>query len=664
MAISAWLRPPKHMLILFLGITVALTTGLGWLGWRMLRQDQALTNQRIQDRLLDAADLLAAALQGRLAATEETLSRLSALPVSELSVRAPRYADGLAEGAVIVVFGSTGADAHPGNRLLYYPVVPQPDEPPASVFSRGESLEFRQQDYYGAAEAFRRVARSRDSTTRAGGLLRLGRALRNANRLEPALAAFGDLALMQSTPVFGVPAELQGRYARLTVLDELGQDENVRREAESLHADLHAGRWRITRARYEFYAREVRRRLRFGAGANPPPPDQWRLATAAGVELLWLLWRSGDRDSLVAGRRTARVEGSPVFLIWRGTPDYLVGLVVSRRFLELAWLEQLAPLMARNEVDLALSDSDGELILTQFGGDASHEVIRTAVETGLPWTLHVASADPSAMLAELADRRRIMVLGMITFAMLIVLGAYAVTRAVSRELKVARLQSEFVAAVSHDFRTPLTSLRQLTELLSTGRVPSDQRRKEYYTVLQRECERLHRLVEGLLDFGRMEAGALEFEMESLNSAELVRAVVEEFRAERAGGDHEIALTIEDNQSTVQADGTALSRALWNLLDNAVKYSPDHRTVRVDVSHDGDLLAIRVHDRGVGIPRDLQGEIFKKFVRGDTAQVAGVKGTGIGLAMVRHIVEAHGGHITLESTPGAGSTFTIMLPAET
>ena len=185
-----------------------------------------------------------------------------------------------------------------------------------------------------------------------------------------------------------------------------------------------------------------------------------------------------------------------------------------------------------------------------------------------------------------------------------------------------------------------------------------------FVVPPRECERLHRLVEGLLDFGRMEAGALEFEMESLSPAELVRAVVEEFRAERAGGDHEIALTIEDNQSTVQADGTALSRALWNLLDNAIKYSPDHRTIRVDVSRDGDLLAIRVHDRGVGIPRDLQGEIFKKFVRGDTAQVAGVKGTGLGLTMVRHIVEAHGGDITLESTPGAGSRFTIMLPAET
>jgi signal transduction histidine kinase len=113
---------------------------------------------------------------------------------------------------------------------------------------------------------------------------------------------------------------------------------------------------------------------------------------------------------------------------------------------------------------------------------------------------------------------------------------------------------------------------------------------------------------------------------------------------------------------VKADGDALSQALWNLLDNAVKYSADKAVVRVEVEP-GAMVAIRVRDRGIGIPSSEKDRIFRKFVRGSGAQARGVKGTGIGLAMVKHIVDAHGGRIRVESEPGKGSTFTILLPSE-
>jgi signal transduction histidine kinase len=182
--------------------------------------------------------------------------------------------------------------------------------------------------------------------------------------------------------------------------------------------------------------------------------------------------------------------------------------------------------------------------------------------------------------------------------------------------------------------------------------------------MQRETDRLQRLVEGLLDFARMEAGALEFHRVPLVVGDLVREVVAQFREALAADGWTVELADElTGPVRVCADAEALSRALWNLLDNAAKYSPDHRTVWVTVRREDGAVAIAVRDRGLGIAPAERAAIFDKFVRGASAGRVGTKGTGIGLAMVRHIVRAHGGTVAVESEPGAGSTFTLRLPVE-
>jgi signal transduction histidine kinase len=231
----------------------------------------------------------------------------------------------------------------------------------------------------------------------------------------------------------------------------------------------------------------------------------------------------------------------------------------------------------------------------------------------------------------------------------------------SRELAVARLQSDFVSAVSHEFRTPLTSLTQFTEMLVENESLPAETRRRYYEAQARATSRLSRLVESLLDFSRMEAGARPYRLEPLDAAELANAVVEEFRLEVADQDFAIECDAPAG-AMVHADREALSQALWNLLDNAVKYSDPSRFVHVEVEH-GREIALRVRDRGPGIPASEWKQVFRKFARGSAARVGNVRGTGIGLAMVRHIVEAHGGRVTLDSEPGSGSTFTIVLPAK-
>lgn len=250
--------------------------------------------------------------------------------------------------------------------------------------------------------------------------------------------------------------------------------------------------------------------------------------------------------------------------------------------------------------------------------------------------------------------------------LLVILGSgYVVYRAISRELRVAQLQSDFVAAVSHEFRSPLTTLRTITELLAQSRISDESRRRQSYVFLDRETNRLHRLVEDLLDFGRMESGRKQYRVEPHDAFDLVRATVTDFteHAEAQGFSVKADLVTPEgaSASTIRVDEEAFRRAVRNLLDNAVKYSPVCRTVWVNATICDHRVLISVRDQGMGIDAEEKQAIFQKFVRGQAAKKAGIKGTGIGLAMVRQLSEAMGGEIRVQSEVGVGSTFTLVLP---
>jgi signal transduction histidine kinase len=250
--------------------------------------------------------------------------------------------------------------------------------------------------------------------------------------------------------------------------------------------------------------------------------------------------------------------------------------------------------------------------------------------------------------------------------LIVILSAgYVVHRAISRELRVAQLQADFVAAVSHEFRAPLTTLRTITELLAQNRIPNESRRQQSYVFLDHETTRLHRLVEDLLDFGRMESGRKQYRTESHDAFQLARATVADFTQQAEANGFSVEANLGSPESsvgaTVQVDEEAFRRALRNLLDNAMKYSPVCRTLWVNGAVEDHQVLISVRDQGMGIDTEEKQAIFQKFVRGTAAKTAGIKGTGIGLAMVQQIAEAMGGEIRLKSEVGVGSTFTLVLP---
>jgi two-component system phosphate regulon sensor histidine kinase PhoR len=200
----------------------------------------------------------------------------------------------------------------------------------------------------------------------------------------------------------------------------------------------------------------------------------------------------------------------------------------------------------------------------------------------------------------------------------------------------------------------------ITELLEEGNSPED-RLRLYYRTLGKESRRLRGMVESLLDFARMEAGRQIYRLDDVDIAGLVQMVTAEFLEQAALNGQRISLEIPAGEHRTRADSEAMTRALWNLLDNAVKYSPESSIVRVSVKPEGDEMAIAIEDQGMGISNDEQSSVFHKFTRGAASRALNVKGTGIGLAMVDHIVKGHGGRVRLESEPGRGSRFTILLP---
>ena len=235
-------------------------------------------------------------------------------------------------------------------------------------------------------------------------------------------------------------------------------------------------------------------------------------------------------------------------------------------------------------------------------------------------------------------------------------------RSASRAVKLSQMKSDFVSNVSHELRTPLASIRVFAELLRLGRAPSPEKVREYGEYIEAEGRRLTRLIDNILDFARIEAGRKSYTFVNSDLHEVVAATLRTFEVHlRPSGFNVRFEPPAEPLPSIVLDPDAIGQALHNLLDNAVKYSGGMKEVAVHLGREDKDLVLVVQDHGIGIPREEQGRIFERFHRVSTGLVHEVKGSGLGLSIVRHIVQVHGGRITVESEPGRGSAFVIRLP---
>jgi signal transduction histidine kinase len=635
-----WSTTSRRLAAVFLIVLVPSAATLVWLGVQLLEQDQRLWADRDLERRETAADVIVRSMGQKLAAVDADLD----------AGRVP-------DGAVIARFGETLATVSPTSRVAWLPTMPGLPEANASVFADAEIAEFRRTGDRGRS-IYTSFLDASSPTVRAGALLRLARVHRTSGEITAAIQNYRALARFNAA-FDGTPADLVARRAICELLAQTGDSVSLAREAEAVRSDFLQGRWTLDRPRWVLVADEIERWT-----ARPLDVTREQRALAAALDWLWQqrYARSDDQRLPEAGRRSFRANDVSILAQWRPIGSDIRVLLIPPPLVH-RWARDVMPRELASADELVLADDSGAIVMGTRSEGMARLVTRLATETGLPWNVSVKAAVVPADMAELSSRRRLLWAGLGAIAILLSGGSYLLWRTVKRELAVARIQTEFVAAVSHEFRTPLTSLQHATQLLEEDDELPPARRQSLYAALGRSSERLRGLVESLLDFARMEEGRRPYDLRSLDPSSLVQSVVEEF--ERQAHTERTVITRDlapPGMLQCRADATAMRHALWNLLDNAVKYSPEPHVMRISVGSHRAGVSIAIADQGFGIPVREQKSVFRRFVRGSQTQQRGITGTGLGLAMVSHIVAAHRGRIELESEEGRGSTFTILLPS--
>ncbi|MDP1678214.1 MAG: ATP-binding protein [Bacteroidota bacterium] len=256
------------------------------------------------------------------------------------------------------------------------------------------------------------------------------------------------------------------------------------------------------------------------------------------------------------------------------------------------------------------------------------------------------------------NRNVLLIIGM---DIVLILGAWFVFRTISREMELIAMKSDFVSNVSHELRTPLSLIRMFAETLEMGRVKTEKKKKEYYTTIVHETDRLTRLINNILNFSRMESNTRRYNFRPVLLNKLISSVLTIYSYQLEKLSFTLQTELSDHLPEISVDEEAIAEALHNLIDNAIKYSGENKYLRIATSVIQNSIIVEVEDHGIGISIEHHSKIFEKFYRVSHGLVHTAKGSGLGLAIVQHIVHSHNGTISIISEPHHGSKFIITLP---
>jgi signal transduction histidine kinase len=566
-------------------------------------------------------------------------------------------------------------------------------------WKRAEAAEFRLNDHSQAAALYQGLAaKTADPALDALLLNRLARCFAKSGQHEKALAAYKrqlQIGLPELTSE-GIPLEITAMYQIGNIHLLRGQGAEAAGAFLELDHGLLDAKWALSRSQYESFKKLAEDRFRTAAGElNASLRADWdgRLQDLKKIEAERLA-KTGIlekvRERIIPRMRfEARETDADSGRFFRIAEPLDSGLLLAS-FLPLDKNTMLGMLLdpealaralfppstgkpeADEGMSVAIVDGSGKVVVGQGlgsteasekSGDPQLVFTGAFADSFPPWAIKIFRSGVGAAEKQFRLRRAIFVLSLAAVIAALFFGGFLAIRSTAKELKLAKLKSDFTATVSHEFRTPLTSIRYMAELLQRGRVGDEARKQQYYETITAESERLSRLVENLLDFSKIEAGMKEYRLEEADIAALAAEVAGRFRQQAAFKDFTLETEIASDLPFIRADKDALGRAVLNLLDNAVKYSGGNPRVILRAWSGEDSVNLQVEDHGIGIAKPDQKKIFEKFYRSESALESDVKGSGIGLPLVEHVVRAHGGKVLLESEPEKGTRVTIRLPVK-
>jgi signal transduction histidine kinase len=611
-------------------ITILLPASvLAGLAVRMIHQERELAIKRAADRRHDALDQV----------HRELSARLEAIKLQEINRRMQAPASSQPENPLVVFTATLEGDRF----VLPWEARAGQTAPESPEFARhrqdGEAREFAKRDSRAAAAAYRQaLAAARTPPEIADARLRLARVLAKAGDAGEAAAQYQ--ALLHDA---GDTRDEQGILFRLYAAERLLQ---ARREPDAVLSYLREESKRIPRLTLpEAYM--IRSLL------ESFPQDQVsheRERISARIEELEqavaLAKDFGGVRAQIGATGAPSHAAPPSRPAWAayGNEPWLVTIVPPApplpEFVLAVSSAKTAP------PGVKLSGLTGDYLGEDFPGlhvEWPPDQFSERSSPGLPAGMLVAVVA--------------LVVGITVF------GGYLLLRDVNRDVRLTEVRSQFVANVSHELKTPLTAIRMFAETLALGRSRNEQARSEYLETIVNESERLARLVDNVLDFSKIEQGKKIYRLRPTSLVDVANSAIRAMQYPLVQQGFTLHLDIQEDLPALRADPDAMEQAILNLLTNAMKYSGDAREIDLRLaSRNGDAV-IEVTDRGLGIALDEQKRVFEKFYRVRSHESHLIAGTGLGLTLVAHIAKAHGGRVDVQSAPGAGSTFSILIPIE-
>jgi signal transduction histidine kinase len=355
-------------------------------------------------------------------------------------------------------------------------------------------------------------------------------------------------------------------------------------------------------------------------------------------------------------------------LFWHRSPldpDVVFGAQVDVNGL----IQRLQPMVKvdsslANAIAVALLDDTARpkvLSPAGFKGDWRRPFVAAEIGDALPhWKIGVFMLNPARLHKSARTLRLTVTLLIGVLLLAIAFGSWLIVSDLKRQLTLARQKTDFVSNVSHELKTPLTSIRMFSELLADDRVEDPSRQRQFLRIITAETARLTRLINNVLDFARMERGEKTYKMERFDLGRVVEEICATYRPHLEEHGFRFECAVADSPTIVKGDRDALAQVLVNLLSNAEKYSADKKEIRVELNREG----LRVLDRGLGVPKGCEERIFEQFFRAHDSLASGIEGSGLGLTLAQQIVRAHGGRIRYEPRVDGGSCFVVQIPEET
>jgi two-component system phosphate regulon sensor histidine kinase PhoR len=624
-----------RQLFLFLAVLILPSVLIALQGRRLSLQERELARGRLEEARKRTAEEIG----------QDIVTRLERIRTREMvnAPAAPMRRNRSSDPAIVAVGWVDGErlvwpwDVSPGasDKSEYDPAF-------AAAVETGRRAEFAEQRYDRAADLYRQAARiARDEGQRASARLGLARSERRAGRRTTAVAVYRDVLKLPSTVTDSDGLSLWS-YAAVPLVElSAGLDvlERANRDIES------PALWPLVQM-YRF--RTILEALR--DSHDQSSKEGARLALD---RLTAQLNEMENAERLQKDFSKLRLS-STVWYAYKGNDLWLVGrspegVTAKPLVLAVKW-EQIRQAIESDRL------SRGAGPRFQIAADGIGESL-SEYAPDLRITFPDGVADGAA---EVSPQRSLWGLSVALVALITFLGAYLLWRDMRREAHVAELRTQFVSSVSHELKTPLTSIRMFAELLQM-RDSNDLQQTRFLDTIVSESERLTRLLNNVLDFSRIERGQKTYRLEPAPLADVVQAAVRTIQYPLAQQGFALDLTVCEGIPAVPVDRDAIQQAILNLLTNAMKYSGEHREIAVRVSAENGTAVIQVSDRGIGIPEKEQSLIFEKSYRVSSPENREIPGTGLGLPLVAHIAEGHGGSVQVKSRPGEGSTFSILLP---